>query len=172
MSEKREKINTAISLLAFLVAAIALYMQFTDSNESLNYEIGIERISNDQYDDYIRIYNLSKVDVYLEYVALKADMGEGRFREVLLLEPQDPTKLAPGKYKEFRFRFNNQTDQDKIAMNSESYKTYTGKSYVSIETTRGTKLIFESSYHPYYLDKIYRSSASIKREKKEATIIQ
>jgi hypothetical protein len=72
MSEaKGGKIATVISVLALLVSFAALRLQFkeredriADRAEVLDYEIGSERVDPKQYDDYIKIYNLSRGEVH------------------------------------------------------------------------------------------------------------
>jgi hypothetical protein len=175
MSEaKGGKIATVISVLALLVSFAALRLQFkeredriADRAEVLDYEIGSERVDPKQYDDYIKIYNLSRGEVHLESVGLRADMGDGTFRQVVLSEPQKPAVLEAGQFKEFRFRLNNSTPKDALALKSRDYETFTGLSTVEVLTTRGTRLTFESNYHPYLRSHTKSLSADAMRYEKD-----
>ena len=165
MSEaKGGKIATVISVLALLVSFAALRLQFkeredriADRAEVLDYEIGSERVDPKQYDDYIRSTIFRVVRYTLESVGLRADMGDGTFKQVVLSEPQKPAVLEAGQFKEFRFRLNNSTPKDALAQKSRDYQTFTGLSTVEVLTTRGTRLTFESNYHPYLLDRIQKA---------------
>jgi len=120
----------------------------------LNYEIGTERANENEYDEYIKIYNLSTSDVYIESVQLQADMGNGLFRQAILYEPQGPEALAPKSFKEFRFRVPNKTAGDEERERSAEYATYTGKSFAYVRTTTDMELKFETRYHPYFIDRL------------------
>jgi hypothetical protein len=162
--EKSGRTATILSVLALVISLAALILQFkeredriADRAEVLDYEIGAERVDAKQYDDYIKIYNLSRGEVRLESVELRADMGDGVFKKAVLAEPQRPAVLEAGQFKEFRFRLNNSTPKDAIAQKSGDYESFTGLSTVQVVTTRGTRLTFESDYHPYLVDRIQKA---------------
>ena len=165
--------NTIIATLAFVAAGYSLWMQYQDRREKhaelLNYEIGGETVNTKEVDEHFKIYNLSERDVYIESVSLKADMGDGLYRIVDLFEPAAPKLLHPSESTEFRFRMNPTTPVDVASEKSPEYATYTGRSVVDVETTKGTRLTFESNYHPYLLDRINKVLASAK--KRDQTVL-
>jgi len=136
-------------------------MQLIERNEKhaevLSYEVGGERVDEKTVDEYFKIYNQSERDVYLETVDLKANMGDGSFRLVHLYAPNKPKELHPGDFKEFRFRCPLFTPADRAAESQEQYRSFTGQSVIEATTTRGTRLTFDSSYHPYFLDRLKRA---------------
>jgi hypothetical protein len=182
MAAKGEIIRTAIAALALVISTIALVSQYRQQAETraeraetkaevLDYEIGTERANPKQYDEYFKIYNRSRGEIRLESVSLRADMGDGLFKRVVLFEPQKPEALPSGDVKEFRFRLSNPSAEDEAAEKKPGYSTFTGKSTVEVVTTRGTKLSFESDYSPYLLDRIY-SSLKLRGEKKEVVNVR
>jgi hypothetical protein len=163
----REIMNTIIAGLALVIACFSLWMQREERREKhaeiLNYVIGSERVNAKEVDQYFKIYNYSERDIYVESVALKADMGDGLYRIVNLYEPTTPKQLHPSEYTEFRFRLNPTTSAETALEKSPEYATYTGRSVVEVETTKGTRLTFESDYHPSLLDRMNRLTPFLKR---------
>jgi hypothetical protein len=171
----REIMNTIIAGLALVIACFSLWMQREERREKhaeiLNYVIGSERVNAKEVDQYFKIYNYSERDIYVESVALKADMGDGLYRIVNLYEPTTPKQLHPSEYTEFRFRLNPTTSAETALEKSPEYATYTGRSVVEVETTKGTRLTFESDYHPSLLDRMNKVLAgSKKRDQNTLTI--
>jgi hypothetical protein len=123
--------------------------------ERLDYDVGGERANAKEYDKYIHIYNLSSTrTMYIKSVELRADMGNGNFRQAILYEPQMPEAIPPGSFKEFRYRLPNQTAVDDQRERSPEYATYTGKSFAYVYTTTGPGLVFETEFHPYFIDRL------------------
>lgn len=139
--ERRETLNTIIASVALVLSSIMLILQFAERAEKkadvLSYEIGGERANTNQVDEYIRIYNHSVGDIYLEYVILRADMGDGLSRKAELYRPRKPEPIHPGEFKEFRMRMNYLTDAERAAERREEYDTFTGRSVVEARTTKG-----------------------------------
>jgi hypothetical protein len=99
-------------------------------------------------------------------------MGDGLSRLARIYEPSNPKELHPGSFKEFRFHCRPSTPADEAAENREQYKTFTGRSLVEAITTKGTRLTFESHYHPYFIDRLNAALAKSKLDENGALTLQ
>jgi hypothetical protein len=144
--------------------------QNTAPIELLDYEMGTERANDREYDDYIKIYNRSSNSVFLESIELRADMGDGLFRQAILYDTQKPEPLVPGSFQEFRYRLKNTTDKDTAREASPQYASFTGKSFAYVYTTNGLALKFETHYHPYLIDRLKMDRAQVVSKKSAITV--
>jgi hypothetical protein len=138
--------------------------------ERLDYDVGGERANAREYDQYIHIYNRSTRTVYIKLVELRADMGKGIFRQAILYEPQTPEALPPGSFKELRYRLPNQTAVDDQRERSAEYATYTGKSFAYVYTTTGPGLVFETKFHPYFIDRLKLGRVAVVSSKRAVKV--